>query len=49
MRLNWSPKQISERRKRIEGGMQMQSGLQVSHEAIYTAIYALPRGGCAVS
>ena len=22
----------------------MQSGMQVSHEAIYTAIYALPRG-----
>ncbi len=24
--------------------MELQSGLSVSHEAIYTAIYALPRG-----
>jgi hypothetical protein len=32
------------RRKRIEGGMEQQSGLSVSHEAIYQAIYALPRG-----
>jgi IS30 family transposase len=40
----WSPEQISGRRKRIEAGMEQQSGLRVSHEAIYTAIYALPRG-----
>jgi IS30 family transposase len=44
LRLKWSPEQISGRRKRIEDGMEQQSGLQVSHEAIYTAIYALPRG-----
>jgi IS30 family transposase len=44
LRLKWSPEQISGRRKRIEDGMQQQSGLRVSHEAIYTAIYALPRG-----
>jgi IS30 family transposase len=44
LRLGWSPEQISGRRKRIEDGKQMQSGMQVSHEAIYTAIYALPRG-----
>jgi len=44
LRLGWSPEQISGRRKRIEGGLGVQSGLMVSHEAIYTAIYALPRG-----
>lgn len=44
LRLKWSPEQISGRRKRIEGGMEQQSGLSVSHEAIYQAIYALPRG-----
>ena len=44
LRLKWSPEQISGRRRRIEGGMEVQSGLSVSHEAIYTAIYALPRG-----
>ena len=44
LRLKWSPEQISGRRRRIEGGMELQSGLSVSHEAIYTAIYALPRG-----
>ena len=44
LRLKWSPEQISGRRRRIEGGMQTHSGLSVSHEAIYTAIYALPRG-----
>ena len=42
--LGWSPEQISGRRKRIEADMEQQSGLRVSHEAIYTAIYALPRG-----
>jgi transposase, IS30 family len=44
LRLKWSPEQISGRRQRIEDGMETQSGLSVSHEAIYTAIYALPRG-----
>lgn len=42
--LGWSAEQIAGRRKRIEQGMEQQSGLSVSHEAIYTAIYALPRG-----
>jgi transposase, IS30 family len=44
LRLGWSPEQISGRRKRIEAGMEQRSGLRVSHEAIYSAIYALPRG-----
>ena len=44
LRLKWSPEQIAGRRKRVEAGVVMESGLQVSHEAIYTAIYALPRG-----
>lgn len=44
LRLKWSPEQISGRRKRIEDGEEMTSGLQVSHEAIYAAIYAVPRG-----
>jgi len=44
LRLGWSPEQISGRRKRIEVGMKQPSSLSVSHEAIYTAIYALPRG-----
>ena len=42
--LGWSPEQISGRRKRMEAGIEQPSGLSVSHEAIYTAIYALPRG-----
>ena len=42
--LGWSPEQISGRRKRMEAGIKQPSGLSVSHEAIYTAIYALPRG-----
>ncbi len=42
--LGWSPEQISGRRKREEAGMQRPSGLHMSHEAIYAAIYALPRG-----
>lgn len=42
--LGWSPEQISGRRKREEAGMERASGLRVSHEAIYAAIYALPRG-----
>jgi len=44
LRLGWSPEQISGRRKRIEDAKEVQSGMLVSHEAIYTAIYALPRG-----
>jgi IS30 family transposase len=40
----WSPEQISGRRKRMEAGVEQRSGVSVSHEAIYTAIYALPRG-----
>jgi IS30 family transposase len=40
----WSPEQISGRRKRVKNGMEQSSGLTISHEAIYTAIYALPRG-----
>jgi hypothetical protein len=39
-----SPEQISGRRKRIEDGVTQLSGVTVSHEAIYTAVYALPRG-----
>jgi IS30 family transposase len=42
--VGWSPEQISGRRKREEAGMERPSGLRVSHEAIYAAIYALPRG-----
>ena len=42
--LGWSPEQISGRRKREADGMEQASGLRVSHEAIYAAIYALPRG-----
>ena len=42
--LGWSPEQISGRRKREDARMQQESGLRVSHEAIYAAIYALPRG-----
>ena len=44
LRLGWSAEQISGRRKRIENGTEQPSGLRVSHEAIYTALYALPRG-----
>jgi IS30 family transposase len=44
LRLGWSPEQISGRRQRMEAGMEQASGLSVSHETIYTAIYALPRG-----
>ena len=39
----WSPEQISGRRKREEVGMDRTSGLCVSHEAIYAAIYVLSR------
>jgi IS30 family transposase len=44
LRRQWSPEQISGRRKRIEGGKIVHAGLSVSHEAIYAAVYALPRG-----
>ena len=42
--LGWSPEQISGRRQRMKDGMAEQSGVTVSHEAIYRAVYALPRG-----
>jgi IS30 family transposase len=42
--LGWSPEQISSRRQRMKDGMVEQSGVTVSHEAIYRTIYALPRG-----
>jgi IS30 family transposase len=44
LRLQWSPEQIAGRRKRLEDGTEVLSGLRVSHEAIYQAIYAAPRG-----
>lgn len=44
LRRGWSPEQIAGRRQRIERGIVQTSGLQVSHEAIYAAIYAVPRG-----
>ena len=44
LRLQWSPEQIAGRRKRLEDGTAVSSGVPVSHEAIYQAIYAVPRG-----
>jgi transposase, IS30 family len=44
LRRQWSPEQIAGRRKRLEDGTEMSSGLRVSHEAIYQAVYAVPRG-----
>jgi len=44
LRLQWSPEQIAGRRKRLEDGTEVSSGLRVSHEAIYQAVYAVPRG-----
>src|SRR3954451_13733547 len=44
LRLQWSPEQIAGRRKRMEDGVAVSSGVPVSHEAIYQAIYAVPRG-----
>ena len=44
LRLQWSPEPIAGRRKRLEDGTELVSGLRVSHEAIYQAIYAVPRG-----
>src|SRR5918995_888787 len=35
---------IELRRKRLEEGTEVSSGLRVSHEAIYQAVYAVPRG-----
>ena len=42
--LRLQPEQIAGRRKRLEDGTEMSSGVLVSHEAIYQAIYAVPRG-----
>ena len=39
LRLQWSPEQIAGRRKRLEDGTDMSTS-----EAIYQAIYAVPRG-----
>src|SRR5687767_10136680 len=44
LRLQWSPEQIAGRRKRLEDGAAVSSGVLVSHEAIYQAVYAVPRG-----
>src|SRR3954467_3544377 len=44
LRLQWSPEQIAGRRKRLEEGTELSSGLRVPHEAIYQAVYAVPRG-----
>src|ERR671910_229688 len=44
LQLQWSPEQIAGRRKRLEDGTEVSSGLRVSHEAIYQAVYAVPRG-----
>ena len=44
LRQGWSPEQIAGRRKRTEEGQVQRCDLQVSHEAIYAALYALPRG-----
>src|SRR3954454_14389812 len=44
LRRQWSPEQIAGRRKRLEDGAVVSSGVPVSHEAIYQAIYAVPRG-----
>ena len=42
--LRLQPEQIAGRRKRLEDGTEVSSGLRVSHEAIYQAVYAVPRG-----
>jgi IS30 family transposase len=44
LRLQWSPEQSAGRRKRLQEGAEVSSGLLVSHETIYQAIYAVPRG-----
>jgi IS30 family transposase len=40
--LRLQPEQIAG--QRLEDGADMSSGLRMSHEAIYQAIYAVPRG-----
>ena len=44
LRRGWSPEQIAGRRRRIEDGVEQQADTAISHEAIYAALYALPRG-----
>src|SRR3954465_378024 len=44
LRLQWSPEQSAGRRKRLQEGAEVSSGLLVSHETTYQAIYAVPRG-----
>src|SRR5690349_17184220 len=44
LRRQGSPEQIAGRRKRLEDGAEVSSGLRVSHEAIYQALSAVPRG-----
>ena len=44
LRRGWSPEQIVGRRERIENGVVQDAMPLVSHEAIYAALYALPRG-----
>ncbi len=43
LRRGWSPEQIAGRRKRTEDGVE-QTGIAVSREALYAALYALPLG-----
>ena len=47
--LRLQPEQIAGRRKRLEDGMEVSSGLRVSHEAIDQAIYAVPAVSCGAS
>jgi transposase, IS30 family len=48
LRCNWSPEQIAGKRPRVDKAKApmavLDSPLKVSHETIYCAIYALPRG-----
>ena len=44
LRRGWSPEQIVGRRTRIEDAVEQQASVAVSHETIYAALYALPRG-----
>src|SRR5688500_13494714 len=43
LRLQWSPEQIAGRRKRLEDGTEMSSGLRVSHDAICNTNFAEQR------